>query len=451
MFPFHYSLDVNNHRSDKALNAICIFKVKIKGETNVETNEEINVEISLTRTLAKSISNNFTRITINDPTTSLMEINANNRIRLETVQKIKNSFESIQSNDSQGQEYSDDLSLNEAREYFEFGELIDSAVFKDPLRNNIDNLELDHENAIDVLQARVELNQQGDKEINYIAEHIMYCISNQAFVDWCKNVDNYDLLEKIIKNENLKSNLDQYDAILNFISSLIENPAQEIFVRLLSHIPLENCSDEALKEFWDRANNFQQDKFVEFSKVITSHLLKRSSSLNDQINDLTKNNAELETKNRELDLNNNNQNQTINNQNQTINEQREMINILADDIIHKEKEINDLKSELRNLEESTEHMIELPNFIFTAKSFICKNMEQIGKVFLLIITCIMMLQFMIMGARSKQISSCSDSSTTPDYSKNPQINYPNLSIHSNFTPLNSFLNHDYVNYKISFI
>ena len=112
-----------------------------------------------------------------------------------------------------------------------------------------------------------------EEEIQFTASHFKEAISYPFFKEWCLKSENQDLLERIIKHNDLY--LESEDSLLSFIVDL--SPRDPKYCYLLSHVHAEHCSADSIKPL-EALTNSSLSSHCDYDQVrhILSFFIHRS-------------------------------------------------------------------------------------------------------------------------------------------------------------------------------
>ena len=122
-------------------------------------------------------------------------------------------------------------------------------------------------------------NISYEEEVNFIASNFYQFIHQQEFIEWCKKIENIDILKLILDSESLI--IEDEDSLLGFIISLYT--AHPDFIQLLQYIDLEYCSTktiESLVSLVDSKNNiFKTQNQLSLFKCLSQRCITVTSNL----------------------------------------------------------------------------------------------------------------------------------------------------------------------------
>ena len=133
-----------------------------------------------------------------------------------------------------------------------FGSFIGNEEFISPIISIVNNGKLNKENVLKRIKAKGMLSyingykQVYEEEIEFIANNFGNFRNNEKFIEWCKRNGNEELVEKIVRHENLRLNAE--DDILTFIMTI--NKDNNRFINLFAFINLQFCSFDCCKQLF---------------------------------------------------------------------------------------------------------------------------------------------------------------------------------------------------------
>ena len=88
-------------------------------------------------------------------------------------------------------------------------------------------------------------SHNADNELQYLSEHFYCLFEDPFFVEWCKDMKNIDIVERIIANPKLQ--IKSEDSLILFIMSL--GKVDQSFNMLFSYVLFEYCSKQIVEKF----------------------------------------------------------------------------------------------------------------------------------------------------------------------------------------------------------
>ena len=251
--------------------------------TNVENNDLFNIKINgfdcfLPLEISVSISTTIAKLLLNDFTQRELCINIeflhedSLYLILTILQNIQKTYENTLFDDK-----------NILFDLAEFGFAIGNSSFIQPMIDIYSkNIELEKMPINELIQ-RIDykkilskyLKQEEvsfDDEINFISKNFYTLSKDEAFINWCKDVNNITILKEILSNRNLV--ILSEDSLLLFLLKLCKE--NQLYHQLFSLVLIEYCSLECVNTFVKYVNQyFNSSKICHSDYSIIECLSKR--------------------------------------------------------------------------------------------------------------------------------------------------------------------------------
>ena len=224
-------LSVSAKVAPELSNNTCIIKINEKNEIRVP----ILVAASLSTVITKSIEGDPTKQTFKFN----ISIKGDQENILESIKKLLTNNQPIE--------------LNEENDYINlaaFGLAIGNDEFIAPLSEKMkqESSSMNTSNVIKIINAKLVFGEESmgglDAEISFIAQHFEAMIKNDDFIKFSCNKKHSQIIERIIRSENLK--IRREDSLLLFVIKLCKSTID--FAFLFEFVYLEYCSTERCKE-----------------------------------------------------------------------------------------------------------------------------------------------------------------------------------------------------------
>ena len=253
--------------------------------------------VSIQTEFAASISTYFYNTLISDITINRIDLNDIFQTNFRNESNKSLILQLLSDNTFEVENISDEDILD----FFEFGCSIGCSLFMQPLLDqylkqseNVTNYEnepianilsiitnksiLQHYSSYNKSFANLS-NLSSSNEIDFVSKNLFKLMTNEEFFKWCFEAQNYDLIERIISNENVI--VESEDSLLEFILSLSQR--NETFLNLLKYVFLEYCSIECISNFITfikgriESTEYKQEESVLFISCLSRRCLKLSN------------------------------------------------------------------------------------------------------------------------------------------------------------------------------